>query len=103
DHGLEPVGAGVVVGVRRVLGRRGAVEGEEVVAVVLGDGRLDLGVGDHHPVVGLHVGAGGGLDAAVDAPRDGVALDGPLEVQALADGPGRGEHLVGTQVQVHGG
>jgi hypothetical protein len=42
------------------------------------------------------------LDADVQALLEHLPLDGPLEVEALAHGPGRGQHLVGAQVQVHG-
>jgi hypothetical protein len=100
DHGAEALGAGVALGV----GRRAAavaVEDLEVVAVPLGDRLLDLGVGDHDPVVGLAVRRRGRLDADVEALLEHLALDGSVEVEALADGACGRQHLVGAQVQMH--
>jgi hypothetical protein len=101
DDGAESLRPGIPFLVRR--GLRPAVEHLEVRPVVVGDRLLDRGVGDDHPVVVLAVGPRRGLDADLDALLDDLGLDRAVEVEALAHGTGGGQHLVGAQVQVHGG
>ena len=88
--------------IRRRCGVVAAVE-VEVVAVVVGDRLLDLRIGRPRPSGHVWLfGAGRGLDGDVEALLEDLALDGPVEVEALAHGAGGRQHLVGAQVQMHG-
>src|SRR5207245_34964 len=61
-----------------------------------------VGIGHHHEVPALRVGAGRRLERALDAALDQLRLDRATEVEALADRPGRGEPpLGGIEVDCH--
>ena len=93
------LGAGVALG---VLGARHRAVHLEVRAVHVGDRGLQLGVLDDDPVPALAVRAGRRLQGDLQALLDDRPIDRLVEVEALAHGAGRGEHLVGRQVQLHG-
>jgi hypothetical protein len=98
DHEVGALGAGVALGVR---GTGHAAVHVEVLRVDVGERLLLRSVLHHHPVPSLTVGAGGGLQGEFEALLDDLALHGALEVQALADGTGGREDLIGGQVQLH--
>jgi hypothetical protein len=63
--------------------------------IQIGDAGLQVGVVDHQPSPHLHVAAGRRLRGDPDAVDDEIAGHGTGEVEALADGAGGGEQVVG--------